>query len=51
MFYRVGSMNWAVHIIKKSQTMGTLVFKFEHLSQLSMDPRFKDPTLKIEVKE
>ena len=34
---------------KKNQTMGTLVFIFEHLSQLSMDPRFKDPTLKIEV--
>jgi len=36
---------------KKSQTMGTIVFKFEYLSQLSMDPRFKDPTLKIEVTE
>jgi len=31
--------------------MGTLVSKFEYLSQLSMDPRFKDPTLKIQMTE
>jgi len=44
-------MNWAVPTEKKSNNGHLLVFKFEDFSQLLMDLRLQDPTLKIKVTE